>query len=222
MVTTLHTGIILSATGLFSYLVGAIPSGYIIGKMAGVGDIRKHGSGNIGATNVTRVAGKTWGRVCFLCDFIKGALPVMAVILAVSHFQLVKDPYGVMPATAAFCAVCGHIWPIYLGFKGGKGVSTAAGVIVALNPPALGVGGLTWLLVFSASRYVSLASIAAATALPISALIFRKFGIWHASGAELVLLFTLGLLTIIKHKSNIQRLLDGTESRFEKKSDKKD
>ena len=200
-----------------SYLAGSVPSGYIIGKMNGM-DIRNHGSGNIGATNVTRVVGKGWGRVCFACDFLKGLLPALVATLLVKGGQL-PDPAGALPLIAAFGAVAGHIWTLFLGFKGGKGVATAAGAIMAINPPALLVAGAVWVATFFGTRYVSVASIAASLSLPAAGFLFKFIGVWRASLAELALLVILAVISILKHSSNIKRLLDGTEPSFAKKSD---
>lgn len=200
-----------------SYLVGSIPSGYVIGRMNGM-DIRNHGSGNIGATNVTRVIGKGWGRICFVCDFFKGLLPVLATALLVKAGSL-QDPVGALPLLAAFGTVAGHIWTLFLGFKGGKGVATAAGAIMAVNPPALVAAGIVWAAVFFGSRYVSAASIAAAAALPAAGFLFKFVNLWRASVAELALLVILAAIAILKHSSNIKRLLNGTEAGFSKKAE---
>lgn len=198
-----------------SYLIGSIPTGYIIGKCKGL-DIREHGSGNIGATNVTRVIGKWWGKFCFLGDFLKGALPVVATSLLVKNGFL-KDTWGILPSLAAFVTVGGHVWPIYLKFKGGKGISTAAGAVLALNPPTLLGAGLLWVILFLIFRYVSLASIFAALSLPVFAYGMLRYKVWQSSKAEMILFGLLALLAVLRHVSNIKRLLNGTESKFERK-----
>ena len=197
------------------YLIGAVPFGFLIGKMKGL-DIRTQGSGNIGATNVTRVIGKNWGRLCFALDLMKGILPVLLAMLLVRH-GFWEDPYGILPSLAALSAVCGHIYPVYLRFHGGKGISTAAGAILALNPPALLSAGVVWAAVFLLSRYVSLASILGAVSLPMFAWIMQLSGIWNSSATEMVLFCVLAVLAVLRHTSNIRRLLSGTESRFVKK-----
>lgn len=203
-------GTIVAVCG--AYLAGSIPFGLLIGKMKGI-DVRQHGSGNIGATNVTRVVGKGWGKLCFALDLLKGALPVLLVKL------LFKDEYGLLPSIAALFAVAGHMFPVWIGFKGGKGVSTAAGAILALCPIPLLTALLTWVIVFLLSRYVSLASILAAALLPVYAWIWNRLNIClTASAVELGLLTLLAVLSIVKHASNIKRLLNGTENRFDKKS----
>ena len=195
-----------------SYLLGSIPFALLIGKYHGI-DIRKVGSGNVGATNVTRAVGKWAGRFCFACDFAKGALPV-----ACCQWFLGGEPLW-LPAAAGAAAILGHIFPIFLKFKGGKGISTAAGACFAIAPWPLLVALAIWVIVFEASGFVSLGSIAAAAALPIFAFVFAYRGI----GSQLarnrwMLLFFLAaaLLAIWRHRSNIRRLLDGTEASFKK------
>lgn len=207
-------------TLLISFLAGSVPSGYIIGRMNGL-DIRNHGSGNIGATNVTRVLGKGWGRICFACDFLKGLLPALAVSLLLKSGSI-HDNLGALTLLAAFGAVAGHIWTPFLGFKGGKGIATAAGAVMAVNPPALLVAGVVWAGVFFGTRYVSAASIAAALALPAAGFAFKFLGLWNANAAELALLVILMVIAILKHTSNIKRLLNGTEAGFAKKTDGED
>ncbi|MBO4630923.1 MAG: glycerol-3-phosphate 1-O-acyltransferase PlsY [Lentisphaeria bacterium] len=199
----LFTGMILAA-----YLTGAIPFGFLIGKLNGK-DIRKEGSCNIGATNVTRVVGKWWGKLCFLCDFLKGFLPVFLVML-------LYPADGWLIALTALATMLGHIFPVYLRFKGGKGVSTAAGAALALCPPAVGIAGVIWVLVFFLSRYVSLASLAAALALPLSAWLLKIFAGFAMSLPAGILLILFAVLAFWRHRSNIVRLMNGTESRFEK------
>ena len=195
-----------------AYLVGAIPFGLIIGKLNGV-DIRTVGSGNIGATNVTRAVGKTAGKVCFFLDFLKGALPVLAA-------QLIYPGVHWLPLVCGGAAVIGHIFPVYLKFKGGKGISTAAGVALALAPYPLVCAAAVWVLSFFIWRYVSLASILAALTLPLFAGLFIFLG-WGTATARSW--FTLGFLiaaavvAVLRHTENIKRLVNGTESRFVKK-----
>ena len=211
------TAFSLAATIILSYLSGSIPFGFLIGKLKRI-DIREHGSGNIGATNVTRVVGKWWGKGCFFCDFLKSAVPVTLVVF-LCRKNIFSDPWGVLPSLAAFFAVAGHIFPVWLKFKGGKGISTAAGAVLALNPPALLASGVVWAALFFAFRYVSLASIFAAAGLPLFAWGAGKLGLWNCTNVELGLFLLLGVLAVVKHISNIKRLLNGTESRFSKKKD---
>ena len=209
----LNAGVILLA----AYLIGSIPFGLLIGKLNGK-DIRKEGSCNIGATNVTRVVGKWWGKLCFLCDFLKGFLPVFAVMQLCLDQGSGSGPGDWLAALTAFAAVLGHVFPVYLGFKGGKGVSTAAGAALALCPLAVVIAGAVWVIVFFLSRYVSLASLAAALALPLSAWLLGYFGVVkNFRPAFGTVLIVFGGLAFWRHRSNIVRLLNGTESRFDKK-----
>ena len=182
MAAPLEMTLVYASCAAVPYLIGSVPFGFLIGKMKGL-DIRTLGSGNIGATNVTRVVGKNWGKLCFLLDLMKGILPVVLVSLLVRR-GIFDDPCGILPAIAALATVCGHIYPVYLRFKGGKGISTAAGAILALNPPALLSAGVLWAIVFLTSRYVSLASIAAAVFLPLSAWGMKAAGVWNCSATE--------------------------------------
>jgi len=198
----------LAAAGL-SYLIGAIPFGYIVASMRGV-DIRLVGSGNIGATNVLRTVGKPWGILTFCCDAMKGftavaVLPKLAIKLGYT------GDLQILQILCATLAISGHNWPVYLKFKGGKGIATSAGVLLGLGWESMVVGLLVWLVVFVVSRYVSLASIAAAVAVPAAAwLLYLSRGVLIPAA-----LTVLGLLAVWRHRSNIRRLLNGTENRFE-------
>lgn len=196
-----------------AYLIGAIPFGFLIGKWYHI-DIRKAGSGNIGATNVTRVVGRKAGKLCFFLDFVKGALPVILATVFVP-----ETPE--LALAAAIAAILGHIFPIYLKFKGGKGVSTAAGAALALAPYPLLVALVVWVAVFLIGRYVSLASILAAVTLPVAAWIFSYCNIGAEIPLPTLLFFTAAaIVAILRHTENIKRLLNGTESRFERKNNK--
>ena len=209
-----------------AYLLGSIPWGFIIGKINGV-DVRKEGSQNIGATNVTRCVGKKAGKLCFALDFLKGAIPVLAAQFLISADWPLRE-YVII--AALLMGVIGHMFPIFLNFKGGKGVSTAAGAIMALAPFPLLIALVVWVVVFFVSRYVSLASISAAAILPIVAWVCyltdanfgRLGGIPLISNSPLILIFLtlVAILAIVRHRSNIQRLLNGTENRFGKKQEK--
>lgn len=195
---------------LLSYLLGSIPTGYLVAKAKGV-DIRSVGSGNIGATNVFRILGKGAGIFVLTADALKGALAVLVVAPVIwgeppchCHDHELVQAQGF----AGISAILGHNYTCWLKFKGGKGVATTAGVFAALAPSAFGIALATWLVVFAVSRYVSLASIVAAAALPLA--------VWlMGNGALLIGVSTaLGALAIYKHKANLQRLLAGTESRI--------
>lgn len=197
---------------LAAYLLGAVPFGLLIARMRGV-DIRKVGSGNIGATNVLRSVGKPWGYLTFALDALKGYLPAavfpMIGKLAGTDFQSLENA-GLWCGLAA---ILGHNFPVYLGFKGGKGVATSAGALLGIAPAAVGIGLVVWALLFFPFRYVSLASIGAAVAIPVAG-----WFLYRGMGPTLpVALTVLGALVIWRHRSNIQRLLAGTESRIGKK-----
>ncbi|MEA4862150.1 MAG: glycerol-3-phosphate 1-O-acyltransferase PlsY [Victivallaceae bacterium] len=198
---------------IVAYLLGSLPWGLWIGLAYGK-DVRKAGSGNIGATNVTRVVGPIQGKVCFFLDFLKGLLPVAGVAFCIQRGWLPVLVFG--PALALAAAVVGHMFPIFLKFKGGKGISTAAGGVAGLSPLAVIVAGAVWAAVFFRWRYVSLASILAAAVVPVAALAFSLTGIYHVSWPSLAVLVLLAALAIFRHKSNIARLRNGTESRFVK------
>ncbi|NBR84266.1 MAG: glycerol-3-phosphate 1-O-acyltransferase [Proteobacteria bacterium] len=205
-----------------SYLLGSIPTGFLVAKAKGV-DIRSVGSGNIGATNVFRILGKGAGIFVLTVDAMKGALAVSVIGPFVErgyHLSLpvfsswtssssnLSEIMHHLPALAGICAILGHNYTCWLRFKGGKGIATTAGVFAALAPAAFGIALATWLVVFAASRYVSLASIVAAVALPLA--------VWlTGNGALLIGVSTaLGALAIYKHKANIERLRAGTENRI--------
>ncbi len=196
---------------VLSYFIGSVPWGYLFARSKGV-DIRQHGSGNIGTANVLRVMGKKWGYLVFLCDFFKGILSVKLGSLIAAYFLVNVDLGSVIAAVAC---VLGHDYPIWLGFKGGKGIATLAGTVLALFPPLVFVSfGVVWIAVFLIGRYTSLASISAVVALPIAAyLIVAK--------AERPLLVgfsvLMAALAIWLHRANIGRLLKGTENRFGRK-----
>jgi len=202
-------GIVLAA----SYVVGATPFGYLAGKLKGI-DIREHGSGNVGATNVIRVLGKSVGIPVFAADFCKGLVPVLLVQWCARKLGLAGDAPGMVAAAGA---VLGHNFPFWLKFRGGKGIATSAGALAALLPWPLLCAVVVWLLVFLGSRYVALGSLAAAVALPAAALVLR-WRLGAPSGALCWFAVALGALAIWRHRSNIRRLLDGTENRFERRA----
>ncbi len=217
---TTGTVFLYIAIFLSSYLIGSVPWAYLIGRIYGR-DLRKEGSGNIGATNVTRVIGKFWGRVCFLLDMIKGFLPVFIVTMLIKQ-QIITDVNDLAQIIAAGGAVIGHMFCVFLRFKGGKGVSTSAGCLLAMAPYSFAISGIVWVVVFLIGRYVSLASIAAAAVLPVSATFFSIMkvndkAIYPVSVYILVFLYVLAVLAILKHTGNIKRLINGTEHRFDKK-----
>ena len=192
-----------------AYLVGSIPTGFLVAKAKGI-DIRAVGSGNIGATNAFRVLGKGAGSFVLLFDVFKGWAAVMLLVPLFTRMNLCDDRESVR-LLAGLSAVLGHNYTCWLKFKGGKGIATSSGVLLAWMPPVFLTILAVWIVTFYASKYVSLASIAAAVALPISALAWRSS--WTYFGVSLC----LAVLAIYKHKPNILRLLAGTENRFETK-----
>jgi glycerol-3-phosphate acyltransferase PlsY len=188
-----------------AYLLGSIPTGYLVARARGV-DIRTLGSGNIGATNVLRVLGKPAGISVLLMDFLKGL--IACAMLPRLFFPAVGASLVEPAILGGILAVLGHNYTCWLRFKGGKGIATSAGVLASLVPWALLIILAVWIVVFSASRYVSLASIAASATLPLAT--------WLTERNVLLTIVTgaMTVLAIYKHKANIQRLLNGTESRF--------
>lgn len=191
-----------------AYLLGAIPNGLLLCRLKGI-DIRTVGSGNIGATNVFRSVSKPLGILTFVGDALKGFVPayVFPILgkLITGTFQ--GSEIGILCGVAA---IVGHNWPVYLKFKGGKGIATSAGVLMGIAPAAVGIGLLSWIVLFVASRYVSIASIGAAIVVPVV-----SWTMYSRKGLLLPIVLTiLGLLAVWRHKSNIERLIDGTEHRF--------
>jgi acyl phosphate:glycerol-3-phosphate acyltransferase len=184
------------------YLFGSIPFGMLLTRMAGLGDIRAIGSGNIGATNVLRTGNKGLAAATLLLDMGKGAF-------AVGVFRYLGPPDAAL--WAGFGAVIGHLFPVWLGFKGGKGVATALGVLLAAAWPVGVVAGAVWLIVAAIARMSSLASMAAMAAAPIAALFL-------ASGGIAWLALAIAAVVIARHDGNIRRLLAGTEPRIGQKT----
>lgn len=206
-----------------AYLSGSLPFGYWAGLMKGV-DIRKHGSGNIGATNVIRVLGKKTGIPVFVLDMLKGLLPTLFAQAWLSSLGASSTTVTTVAVLCAAASVIGHSFTFWLGFKGGKGVATSAGAFLGLAPWALLVAFVVWLVLFFTTRYVALASIGAAISLPISMYVIMLLGGGLNVGAYILLALGLvmGVLVVVRHRSNIKRMMAGTESRFNRKSkDKK-
>ncbi|HYT59363.1 MAG TPA: glycerol-3-phosphate 1-O-acyltransferase PlsY [Haliangiales bacterium] len=191
-----------------AYLLGSIPTGYLVARAMGV-DIRTVGSGNIGATNVFRILGKPAGIFVLVFDGLKGFTAcAWFADLAIAIFAVRAEEEVYLRLVAGLAVVLGHNYTCWLGFKGGKGIATSAGAYFALAPLAAGIALGVWIVVFALTRYVSLASIAAATTLPAA--------VWLSANSLLLSIATtaLGLLAIYKHKGNIRRLLKGTENRI--------
>jgi len=197
-----------------SYLLGSIPFGYLIGRIAGV-DIRRTGSGNVGATNVVRVLGKRYGYPVFVLDFFKGFGAVkISMLLATGPPPAWNSPetFGIL---AAVSSVVGHSYPPWLKFKGGKGVATSGGALFALTAIGGLIGLAIWIVTFWLTRYVSVASITAALVLPIAILVISR----HNESAKAIFYFSVCAAAVViwRHRSNLSRLMRGTEPRFTRK-----
>jgi glycerol-3-phosphate acyltransferase PlsY len=209
--------LILAMTPI-AYLVGSIPFGLIVGKAKGV-DPRSAGSGNIGATNVGRLLGKKFGLIVFVLDMLKGLLTV-ALIGVILHGSDKSARDFVLWLLVGFAVISGHMFSVFIQFKGGKGVATSAGVMLGVFPyyTIPGVIALTiWYIIFKATRYVSVASIIAASAVPILYVILGLFMGWPVFHEQLPLLIfssAIALMIVYRHRANIARLRAGTENRF--------
>ena len=201
--------------GFLGYLFGSLPFGYFAGRIAGT-DIRAAGSGNIGATNVLRVLGKKWGYAVFLADAFKGFAVVRLASLIVDQFLVVRPHAEYFAILAAVMCIIGHTFPVWLRFKGGKGVATSVGAVFGLMPIAAITIFTIWIIVFEITRYVSVASIVAASSLPFTIALLMRWKMIHGSG---LLYFSSVMLILVlwRHRSNFSRLLKGTEQRFTRK-----
>lgn len=194
---------------IVAYLIGSIPFGYLFARLKGV-DLRAIGSGNIGATNTGRALGKPLGFLAFVLDLAKGYVPVMFLAPYLIH----GEPSLSALVLVGAAAVIGHCWPVYLGFRGGKGVATGCGVIIALDPTTFTIGGAVFVLMALGAGYMSLASIAMAATFAIAA--------WYADieGDDFELFWFclfFAVLVIVRHRSNLARLFAGLEPRWHQK-----
>ncbi|MGA2277192.1 MAG: glycerol-3-phosphate 1-O-acyltransferase PlsY [Terracidiphilus sp.] len=196
-----------------SYLLGSVPTGYLLVRLFRKEDIRQSGSGNIGATNVLRSGGKGLGAATFLLDMLKGCSAVWLGAL-LGGLLMPHTPLRDAEALAALVAVLGHIFPVWLRFRGGKGVATGFGVFLAATPLAALAAISVFFLVLGISRYVSLASILGAASFPVFAWLLVK---GDRPPLFIAAQFAVALIIIVKHHQNIRRLIAGTESRFGKK-----
>jgi glycerol-3-phosphate acyltransferase PlsY len=196
-------------------LLGSFPAGYFAGRLAGI-DVRSFGSGNIGATNVLRVLGKRWGYPVFLIDAFKGFAAVRLAFLFVTYWPQAQPYAEYFAILAAIMSVAGHSFPVWLRFKGGKGVATSAGAVIGLMPLAVPLVFLVWVIVFETTRYVSLASVIAAIALPIVVSLLAR---WKFVDTWALIYFSIAIMLLVlwRHRSNCSRLLNGTEQRFTRK-----
>ncbi len=230
-------------SSVLGYLLGSFPTGYLVGRAHGI-DIREHGSKNMGATNVVRVLGKKPGYLVFICDAVKGLLAVFLGDLVVRQIVLMRihAVFGSMtfdmlkPETvqsirleiaqsaafggifAGLACILGHNFPVWLRFKGGKGVATTVGVLLGLMPGAVGASAVVWTVTYFTTRYVSLASLLGAAVLPVAVwwLTMRQGSL---GGPPWLFYFSLLATALIfwRHRANIGRLLNGTEARFARK-----
>jgi len=222
---------------LIAFLAGSIPFGLLIAKAEGV-NIREHGSGNIGATNVLRVVGKPYGIGCLILDLLKGLIPTLIgislfnyeghtnpmIIGALSSYavDLPQLQAQTLQIVTGLAAILGHNYSPWIGFKGGKGIATSAGVLIALMPAGIVILVVVWILLFFTTKYVSVASIGAALSLPILTI----YGSWYHGKIEtgtwnkplFVFSIVIALLAVWRHRSNIKSLKDGTEHKFSKKN----
>jgi glycerol-3-phosphate acyltransferase PlsY len=203
------------AVCLLGYLLGSIPAGYFAGRIAGV-DVRSAGSGNIGATNVLRVLGKKWGYAVFFFDAFKGFAAVRIALFLAEHLASARPHTVYFGILAGVMCVVGHTFPVWLRFKGGKGVATSAGVVFGLMPLAAVTIFVIWVIVFEITRYVSLASVVAASSLPVAVALFLHWQIIEGTGL-LYFSIVLTILVLWRHRTNFSRLLKGTEQRFTRK-----
>jgi len=208
-----------AVAGLLGYMAGSIPFGYLVGKAKGI-DIREHGSGNIGATNMGRVLGRRFFFLVFALDFLKGCVPVLlgwlflTIVTEYDFAGIARADVGDVMLAAGIGALVGHMYPIYLGFKGGKAVATGLGVLAGLSLPAAALALGVFLVLLFIWRYVSLASILAAVAAPAAYVIAEGRDTWHAPyTAHFIAFIVAALFIIIKHRTNIMRLMKGTETR---------
>lgn len=216
-----YTTIFICTAG--AYLIGSLPFGFWISKMHGI-DIRQHGSGNIGATNIFRTIGAPTGIIVFLLDILKGFAPVAVGKMIVesnladpaSNDQLVSGAC----VSLALAAIIGHNYTFWLGFKGGKGIATSAGVMLAFIPGVFAGALALWIVVFCFSGYVALASMAAALAIPLQTAAIGLIYATPVSIPEIVFGVFASIMAIWRHRSNISRLIAGKEDRFRRKNKK--
>lgn len=205
MVSKIVTYVAVASIG---YLLGSCPNGLLVGRALGV-DLRHHGSGNIGATNALRVLGKKWGYLVFALDALKGLCSVLIASIF-NHFGSESELIGIVGGLAC---ILGHTYPVWLAFRGGKGVATSAGVLLGLMPLAMLSVLAVWWLLFKTTRYVSVSSVGAAITLPLFVFVYLRSNI--ITGASL-LPFSAVIAGVVvwRHRSNLRRLINGTEQRF--------
>lgn len=202
--------IVLIVAISLSYLLGSVPTSYIIAKSIKGIDIRKYGSGNVGATNVLRTLGKRPALIALIIDILKGIAAVTVLSTFFYHYSRVID-YESFRILLGLAVISGHIWTLFLKFQGGKGVATSTGVLLILYPKVLGIAAIVWFITVVLTRYVSLGSILASVSLPITAAIMGK-------GIQTVLFaITLCIISSYKHRANIVRLMNREETKIGEK-----
>lgn len=202
-----------------SYLAGSIPTAFIVGKLVQKIDIRRYGSGNVGASNVFRVMGKKWGSLVLLTDMLKGYIPayLIPIFYSFDNPQWFETP-RMLGLAFGFAAIAGHNWPVWLRFKGGKGVATSAGVFLAILPKAVLFAGAIWIVTVIAWNYIALGSMVACFSFPFFIFIYYRNipEFWFLFAAS----FALAFLSIYMHRANIERIKKGTEHRVFKRRSK--
>ncbi|MCM3873089.1 MAG: glycerol-3-phosphate 1-O-acyltransferase PlsY [Pyrinomonadaceae bacterium] len=204
---------------IVAYLLGSIPFGYLIVRAKEGGDVRQTGSGGTGATNVSRRAGKAAGVLTLLLDALKGAAAVLIAMWVLSAGANRGAPAQASAAwcvaAAALAVMIGHIFPVWLKFRGGKGVATGVGVFLVLMPAVVGIAALVFVAIVLLTRYVSLGSIVAALSIPLLTLLQHKFVSPDSSFAPLMTVAVVGaLLIVFAHRENVERLVMGRENKF--------
>jgi len=202
-----------------AFLIGGIPFGYLMGRLVLKDDIRRHGSGNIGATNVGRVLGWKWGGLVLLLDALKGLLPTIGTWL-MSTNRVSDEWAGHAIVAAGLSAIVGHMYPVYLKLRGGKGVATALGVVIILAPAAMGIALVIFLVTLITDRRMALASMLAAIAFGVAYLTLEGKTAWTpAAASRTAFAVAIPVLIIWRHRTNIQRLLSGTEPKVGQRTD---
>ena len=203
-----------------AYLLGSIPFGLLLGRLRGV-DIREHGSGNIGATNAGRVLGRGWGRACFVLDVLKGAVPTLAAGVWTGAIGDAELSAGRSAAwvSVGLASILGHVFPVWLGFRGGKGVATSLGALAALWPIAtlpVVAGLVVWVVTVRVTRYVGVASVAAAVTLPVAVVVWSLSPVWgeRAVWPAAAMTGALAALVVWRHRDNLRRTFAGTEPKI--------
>lgn len=200
----------MAGLAVLSFFIGAIPFGYFAGKLKGI-DIRQHGSGNIGATNVFRVMGPKWGLPVFFLDALKGALPTLVALWAGQGSPLISAE--ILAGIVGVLSILGHSFTPFLGWKGGKGVATGCGMMIALLPIPFAAAFVVAMIVFAITRTISIMSLIAALTLATTTTFLH-----HETKVLVVLAWLIFAFLVYTHRSNIQRLMAGTENKFGKKS----